>query len=281
MRFMILRKADTQTEAGTMPGAALLEAMGKYNEAMLKAGVMLTGEGLRPSAQGIRVRLAGKKMTVTDGPFAESKELIAGFSIIEVASKAEALAWLERWPKEDADGNVALELRQVYELSDFPVDPAEKADGWRAEEEKFRQATEPTGAPQAPPPRKPGTTRYLVMLRSDQTTESGKMPGEKTLAEMGALMTELGQSGALLGGEGLKPSALGARVKFTGGKYRVTDGPFAETKEMIAGYSLIQVATRAEAVDFAKRWLQVHAGVGVEEAEIEIRPLFELSDFGV
>jgi hypothetical protein len=281
MRFMVLRKADQETEMGTMPGPELIEAMTRYNESMLKAGVMLAGDGLRPSSQGTRVKMTGPKFTVTDGPFTETKELLAGFSIIQVGSKADAVSWLERWPAQDGHGHVALELRQLYEMSDFPQDAAEKEDGWRAEEQKFRDATEPAGAPQAPPPRKPGTTRYIVMLRSDATTESGKMPGEKTLAEMGALMGELAQSGALLGGEGLKPSAQGARVEFRNGKPRVTDGPFAESKEMIAGYTLIQVATKAEAVEFAKRWLAIHAGVGVQEAQIEIRPLFEAEDFAV
>jgi hypothetical protein len=279
MRFMILRKADKNTEAGTPPSAALMAAMGKYNEQLVKAGVLLAGEGLRPSAQGTRVRLAGKKLTVTDGPFAEAKELIGGYSIIEVKSKEEALAWIARWPAEDGDGQVELELRRLYELSDFPVDPAEKAEGWRADEQRFREATERPGAPTAAPARQPGTTRFIVMLRSDQTSESGKMPGDKTLAEMGALMSELAQSGALLGGEGLKPSAQGARIKFARGKHTVTDGPFAETKEMIAGFSLIQVRSKEQAIDFARRWLQVHAGVGVDECEIEIRPLYEPSDF--
>lgn len=119
MRFMILRKADHETEAGVMPSDALIEAMGKYNEELVRAGVMLAGEGLQPSAKGARVTFAAGRPSVTDGPFAEAKELIAGFTMIDVRSKAEAIEWVKRWPVLDGDGNVEIEIRQVYELSDF------------------------------------------------------------------------------------------------------------------------------------------------------------------
>ncbi|PFH08448.1 hypothetical protein BCF11_0803 [Collimonas sp. PA-H2] len=119
MRFMIIRKADKATEAGEMPSEELLTAMIKYNEEMIQAGVMLAGEGLQPSAKGARIKFAGGKPTVLDGPFAETKELIAGFTMIQVKSKQEALEWVKRWPPLDANGGVELELRQVFEAEDF------------------------------------------------------------------------------------------------------------------------------------------------------------------
>ncbi len=119
MRFMIIRKADSETEAGSLPTEELVAAMMKYNEEMVNAGVMLSGDGLQPSSKGARIRFSGGKPTVTDGPFAESKEMVAGFTIIEVKSKEEALAWVRRWPPQDANGNVELELRQLYEADDF------------------------------------------------------------------------------------------------------------------------------------------------------------------
>ncbi len=119
MRFIILRKADGDTEAGMMPGDELITAMGKYNEEMIKAGVMLAGDGLKPSSAGTRVRFSGGKPTVIDGPFAEAKELVAGFSIIDVKSKEEAIEWVRRWPPIDGNGNVEIEIRPLYELSDF------------------------------------------------------------------------------------------------------------------------------------------------------------------
>jgi hypothetical protein len=119
MRFMIIRKADEQTEAGVMPGEELLTAMGQYMEDLVKAGVLLAGEGLHPSSKGSRIRFSGGKPTVTDGPFAEAKELIAGFTLIQVKSRDEALEWVKRWPAQDGDGAAELELRQVFEAEDF------------------------------------------------------------------------------------------------------------------------------------------------------------------
>jgi hypothetical protein len=119
MRFMILRKADKNTETGAMPSTELITEMMKYNEELIKAGVMLAGDGLHPSSRGARVKFSGGKPTIIDGPFTETKELIAGFTMIEVKSKEEALQWVKRWPALDADGEVELEIRQVIEASDF------------------------------------------------------------------------------------------------------------------------------------------------------------------
>ena len=134
MRFIIIRRADSKTESGAMPSEAVLTAMGAYNQAMIEAGVFRAGEGLRPSSQGARIQFRGGVPTITDGPFAETKEVIAGFTMIEVGSRAEALDWVRRWPEPD----VELELRQVFELGDFAVDPAEQPDGWRQKEQAFR-----------------------------------------------------------------------------------------------------------------------------------------------
>lgn len=119
MRFMIIRRADKNTEAGAMPSEQILEAMAKYNEEMVKAGVMVSGDGLKPSSQGARVKFSGGKPRVIDGPFTETKELIAGYSVIDVKSKAEAIEWVKRWPAFDVEENVEIEIRPFYELSDF------------------------------------------------------------------------------------------------------------------------------------------------------------------
>lgn len=119
MRFMIIRKADADTEASVMPSEQLLTDMMKYNEEMVRAGVMLAGEGLHPSAKGLRVKFSGGKPTLIDGPFAETKELIAGFTMIQVKSREEAIEWVKRWPAIDGHGAAELELRQVYEAEDF------------------------------------------------------------------------------------------------------------------------------------------------------------------
>jgi hypothetical protein len=119
MKFMIIRKADKDTEAGMMPSEQLVTDMLRYNEEMIKAGVMFDGMGLQPTSKGARIKFAAGKPTVIDGPFAESKELIAGFTLIQVKSREEALEWVKRWPPIDGNGNVELELRQIYEAEDF------------------------------------------------------------------------------------------------------------------------------------------------------------------
>ena len=118
MRFMVLVKADKNTEAGTLPDEKLLTEMGKYNEELVKAGVMLAGEGLHPSSKGARVRFSGTTRTVIDGPFAETKELIAGYWLWQVKSKEEAIEWVKRCPNPHA-GESEIEIRQVFEAADF------------------------------------------------------------------------------------------------------------------------------------------------------------------
>jgi hypothetical protein len=120
MRFMMLVRADKMTESGALPDEKDLAAMGKYNEEMQKAGVLLDLSGLHPSKRGARVRFSGGKPTVTDGPFAEAKEMIAGYWLIQVKSREEAIEWAKRVPFVDGE----LELRQVFELTDFPESPA-------------------------------------------------------------------------------------------------------------------------------------------------------------
>jgi hypothetical protein len=115
---MIIMKADADTEAGVMPSEEILTAMGKYNEELVKAGVMLAGEGLHPSSKGARVLLQGDKRTVIDGPFAEAKELIAGFWLIDVKSRDEAIEWVKRVPSGEGQDAV-IEIRQVFEADDF------------------------------------------------------------------------------------------------------------------------------------------------------------------
>ena len=119
MRFMILRKADAGTEAGVMPSEELLAAMGKYMEELGTAGVLLDGDGLHPSSKGARVSFSGGTPTVIDGPFTETKELIAGYTIIQVKSMDEAIEWARRWPALDGDGQAQLEIRQFFEADDF------------------------------------------------------------------------------------------------------------------------------------------------------------------
>ena len=119
MRFMAIVKANKESEAGVLPSQTLLADMGKFNEELSKAGVLLAADGLQPSSKGARVRFSGTKRTVIDGPFAETKELIAGFWILQVKSKEEAIEWIKRCPNPFPDGESEVEIRQVSELEDF------------------------------------------------------------------------------------------------------------------------------------------------------------------
>ena len=135
MRVMVLVKATKDSEAGVMPSEALLSAMGKFNEELAKAGIMLAGEGLKPSSAGARVRFSGSKRAVIDGPFAETKELVAGFWIWQVKSMAEAIEWLKRCPNPHP-GECEVEIRPVFEASDFG---AEFTPELQAQEERIKQ----------------------------------------------------------------------------------------------------------------------------------------------
>jgi hypothetical protein len=118
MRFMVMVKASRESEAGKMPTRQLLEDMGKFNEELVKAGMMLAGEGLQPSSKGARVRFSGKNRTVVDGPFPETKELVAGFWILQAKSKDEVIEWMKRCPN-PMEGDSDIEIRQIFEAEDF------------------------------------------------------------------------------------------------------------------------------------------------------------------
>ena len=137
MRFMVLVKASKDSEAGVMPDTKLLTEMGKYNEELVKAGIFLAGEGLHPSSKGVRVRFSGSKRTVIDGPFSETKELVAGFWLWQVKSKEEAIEWLKRCPN-PMPGDSEIELRQVFEADDFG---AALTPELRAQEGRLRNAS--------------------------------------------------------------------------------------------------------------------------------------------
>jgi hypothetical protein len=138
MRFMVIVKATADSEAGSLPDQKLLTEMGKFNDELVKAGIMIAGEGLQPSSKGARVRFSGKKRTVIDGPFAETKELIAGFWLWQVKSKEDAIEWVKRCPN-PMPGDSEIEIRQVFEAEDFG---AELTPELRAQEERRRKEME-------------------------------------------------------------------------------------------------------------------------------------------
>lgn len=145
MRFMAIVKATKDSEAGVLPSKELLAEMGKFNEELMKAGVLLAGEGLQPSSKGARVRFSGTKRTVIDGPFTETKELIAGFWLLQARSKEEAIEWIKRSPA-PFDGECEIEIRQVFEASDFPAEifpPEDSAREQSLRDELQKKAAKP------------------------------------------------------------------------------------------------------------------------------------------
>jgi hypothetical protein len=136
MRFMVMVKATKESEAGVMPSEQLLAEMGRYNEELVKAGVLLAGEGLHPSSKGVRVRFSGKERKVIDGPFTETKELVAGFWLMQCRSKEEVIEWVRRCPN-PMEGESEIEIRQVFEAEDFGDALTPEL---RAQEERLRQS---------------------------------------------------------------------------------------------------------------------------------------------
>ncbi len=263
MRFMVLVKGNADSEAGKLPSERELSKMGVYNQELIDAGMMVGGEGLRPSSSATRVRYERGTTTVVDGPFTEAKEVVAGYWLLKAKSKEDVIDWLKRAPGFERDGE--LEVRELYEAEDFGGE---------------------SNAP-APPeaPAKPNTKRYLTMLFADAKTEAELTPTEgnqELLEKMGALMGEIAAQGALVSGDGLKPSSNGAKIHFSGATRRVVDGPFSEAKELIAGVSLVRASSKQEAVEWARRMLVIHCeGVGVAKGQVEVRPVFETEDFPV
>jgi hypothetical protein len=268
MRYMMLIKATKNYEAGVLPDEKSLLEMAKNFEALVKAGASPECGRLQPSSHGMRIRYAKGLITITDGPFAETKELVAGFCLIEAKSLGEAIEWAKRMPFQEGE----IEVRPLFELMDFPVDPNEKPGCWREKEQEFR--TEP-------PARRPGTIRYMGIVKADKDTEAGVLPSEKFLVSMGAFMEEGVKAGVYLSGEGLQPSSKGARIRYYGSNRMVIDGPFAETKELIGGYAILQFSSKSEAIEWTKRFVQVDAPGRLDaESECELRPFFEFEEFG-
>jgi hypothetical protein len=240
MRVMVLGPGNQETEAGVRPKPEAIERMVKYNEELAKAGVVLDGAGLMPTSTAKRVRFEGAQRTVIDGPFAETRELIAGYWIWQVCSMDEAVDWLKRAP---FDGGVEVTIRQHFT--------------WRP----------PTAGEDT-------TIRVMVFVPGNKESEAGVMPPTDLIEKMTTYNEELVKAGVMLDGQGLTPTSKAKRVRFEGDKRTVIDGPFAETKELVAGYAIWQVKSIDEAVEWVKR-SPLDSG-----AEVTIRPLFEADDFG-
>jgi hypothetical protein len=240
MKFMLIVKADKDSEAGKLPEPRLIEEMGKFNEELVKAGILVAAEGLKATSEGLRARLVKGAFTVTKGPFpGPAEQFMAGYWVIDVPSKAEATDWARRAPFESGE----VEVRPV-DYTDFSEKSAPAAGG------------------------KP--VRYFSTY---QPAHQGP-PSPEHMAKMGQIVETAVQEGRLIATGGLGPASQGARVRYAGSKRTVTDGPFAEAKELVAGWAVLRASSKDQIAEQIKTFLE-QGGDG----ECEVRLLFEESDF--
>ena len=239
MRFMIMHKTNAHWESGAIPGPELLERVGTMLGGMAKAGVLLGAEGLRASSEGVRLRFSAGRRTVINGPFEGGNELPAGFSILRVRSLDDAIEWASR---------------EAGVLGDGEAD--------------IRPVTEPWDIDLGPPPADVTTRRYMVLWKATTATEAGAAPTAAQRAELSRLIEDSTRTGAHVATETMRPSARGRRYKNSANGIAVIDGPFIESKELIAGYVVVE----AESLEDAGRWAARYIDA-VQAGEVDVREL--------
>jgi hypothetical protein len=240
MRFMVMHKMTEEMERNPPPDPAIIEGIGKLVEEGVTENVFISGEGLKPSSQRVHIAYKGGKRTITDGPFTETKELIAGFALMRVRSKAEAISWCDRFAA--VVGDMELFMGPVVEEWDLGMVPR----------------------PEDPP------LRFLAMHKMDERAESEAPPEPALMAKMGALIEEMTRAGVLQATGGLASTKRGARIRYERGKRTVMDGPFAESKELIAGYAILDLPSKAAAIEWAIRFGEI-----VKVNEVDVRQMSE------
>jgi hypothetical protein len=240
MRFMIMHKMTEAMERGETPDPETLAAVNRLVGEAVKDGIFVLGEGLKPSAERTHLAYHDGKRTLTDGPFTEAKELVAGFALMRVKSKAEALAWCDKFAA--IMGDVELFMGPVCEPWDLGLAP------------------KPEHAP----------LRVLSMHKQDERAERDTPPEPAMMQKMGALIEAMTQAGVLQATGGLTSTKHGARIRFKASKPTIVDGPFAESKELIAGFAILNLPSKAVALEWATRFGQI-----VKVDEVEVRQVGE------
>ena len=243
MKFMMLHKTDAFYENGGLPSKELIARVGQMVGEMVRSGKLLAADGLRSSAQGVRLKFAGGKRTVIKGPLQGENEAIAGFAVMRVHSLDEAVEWASRYAA--VVGAAVLDIRPATEPWDIGL------------------GKKPEGL---------ATRRYIAMHKADATSEAGTPPTPLEMERIGALIGEMKQAGVLLATGSLGPTSGAARLRNIGGKQTLVDGPFAESKELVGGFVILELDSRAEAVAWAKRYVEV-----LGEVELDILSVTGLS----
>jgi hypothetical protein len=241
MRFMVMHKMTDELEKELPPDPEVIEGVGKLIEEGTAQKTFISGEGLKPTAQRVHIVYRGGKRTVTDGPFTEAKELVGGFALMRVRSKEEAISWCDRFAAV-MDRDLELIMGPVVEPWDL---------GFEAR---------PANAP----------LRFLSLLKQDPEAENDRRPDPEEMAKMGALIDEMTRAGVLQATGGLASTKKGARIRFQGGKRTVIDGPFAESKELVAGYAIVEFPSKAAAIEWGMRYGEI-----IQVNEVEVRQMPE------
>lgn len=236
MRFISMHKVNEEMEAGVPPSQELMAGMGALIGEMAGAGVFVAGEGLQPSSTRVRLQFAGGRTVVTRGPLTGSNELVAGLLLVQVKSLDEALEWATRYAR--AVGAEEVEVGPLNEPWDLGL---------------------------CPPPTGDVPRRYLLLRKADQRAEGGAPRDPQRLA---ALTAEMKAANVLLLAEELEPSSKGIRLKASRGKRSVLDGPFTESKELIAGFAMLRVASLEEARYWAERFVDVFGDVELDVLQV-------------
>jgi len=239
MRYIIMHKTNPHWESGAIPSKELIARVGALIGEMAKSRVFVAGEGLRASSEGVRLRFSGGARTITKGPFRGENELPAGFAILRTGSLDEAVEWATR--QAATLGDVEMDIRPINEPWDVGICEA---------------------------PSDLTKRRWMVLRKATAATESGESPSASQRAAMSRLVDESTRSGVHVASESLRPSARGRRYKNSADGRRVIDGPFTETKELIAGYCIVN----AESLEEACRWAEKYIDV-VETDEVDVREL--------
>ena len=246
MRYIWMHKTDEETEAGFTPSPELIARMGTLMGEMANSGVLLAAEGLQPSSMSVRLKFSGRKRTVTHGPLNGSNKLLAGFAVVRMKSMDEAIEWASRLGR--TIGDIEIDIGQIKEPWDLGLCP------------------KPQGQ----------ATRFMIMQKADPGAVADSSSTSDGMNLFSKWTGEMAEAGVLLSSESLQQSSKGARLKFSGGKGKIIDGPFTEAKELIGGYCIVQVNSKNEAIKWASRFAQLlgssrTAGV----VELDILKLYE------
>jgi len=238
MKVIMMHKASAEDEAGTArPTPELIEGMGRLIGDMQQKGIFVDGDGLRQSSLGVRINFRGGERHIQPGPFKGSNELVDRYLAVRVRSLDEAIEWATRFVGDD---DAEVDIRPFTEVWDLGLMP--------------KPADDPT-------------TRYMIARKADARSEAG----ERESSSIPGVLGDMGRAGVLLGTERIQPSSKGKRVIYSGGNRTIVDGPFAESKELIGGYTMIRVDTLDEVLP----WLDRFAQCILRDVEVDVRPLYE------